>query len=85
MSAQTKQAVEEALAAHMIDMGLLLEGELISDYLIITACVATTESGSRHPAYTVSRPNHAMPHHSKGLAIWYITNFDKGQYIDDGP
>lgn len=78
MSAETKTELETALMNHLQGEGVLHEGELISDYVIITSYLPVDRDQSRQTVYGVITPDRSMPHQSEGLAAWYLFRRNKG-------
>lgn len=78
MSDETKAALEAAIDAHISDEYLDgdMEGAMVSDWLLITACLPAERTDDINAIYTVSAPDHAMNHQSDGLAFWFLYGRD---------
>lgn len=72
MSDETKAALEAALNDHLADDGMLRDGEIVTDWLILAASLPVERTEDEDAIYTVVTAEHMMSHHSLGLAAWYL-------------
>jgi hypothetical protein len=75
VSAATKEAIQAALEAHLSDEGMLRDGELVTDWLLLAAALPEARTEAADGIYVVVAAEHMMSHHCQGLASWYL--FDR--------
>jgi hypothetical protein len=73
MSDQTKQAIETAIINHLIEEGVLEDGELVGDWLVLTTAMSVVRDPSSAPYFRI-HPDHTTPHSALGLAAGFLFN-----------
>lgn len=76
MSETTHDALETAITNHLTDEGHLEPGELVTDWLVLTAAMPEHRGPDHDAVYTVTVADHMAAHHALGLAAWYLHNRD---------
>lgn len=72
VSDQTRAALEAAINNHLTDEDMIRPGEMVTDWLVLSAQLPAERTEHEDAIYTVITADHMMSHHSLGLAAWYL-------------